>query len=135
MRKSVISLVAAACLLGLAAPPGALAEDAAPAAAAAPEVDAELLAALKKEGTTVYFSSCQGCHAAGGAGEAGPKLASNSNLENTKEVLRQVLHGGSYMPPMNTLSDREIAAVVTYIRTSWGNKYGPVTEQEVAAAR
>ena len=33
------------------------------------------------------------------------------------------------------LSDKEIAAVATYIRTSWGNNFGPIDPQQVANAR
>lgn len=144
MRKIVTRLALGLGILGLCAMPAAMAEDAAPAAgqaapAAAPvdaTVDADLLAALKKEGANVYFAKCQSCHAQGGAGGAGPALIGGSPaVENTEEMLRQVIFGGSYMPPFGSLTDRDIAAVTTYIRTSWGNDYGPVTEEAVAAAR
>lgn len=136
MRNIVTSVVVCAGIVGLFGTP-VLAEDAAPSAApaAAAEMDADLVAALKKEGATVYFSSCQSCHGAAGAGGAGPALASNPNVDNTPELLRQVLKGGSYMPPMGALSDREIAAVTTYIRTGWGNTSSPISEADVAAAR
>jgi mono/diheme cytochrome c family protein len=44
----------------------------------------------------------------------------------------------SAMPPYGTgqeMSDAEVAAVVSYIRTSWGNSAGPVTAEQVAAVR
>jgi mono/diheme cytochrome c family protein len=48
-----------------------------------------------------------------------------------------ILQGQRAMPAVGTLmDDAQIAAVVTYIRTHWGNDYRePVTEQDVRAAR
>ncbi|MCW5695161.1 MAG: cytochrome c [Bauldia sp.] len=66
----------------------------------------------------------------------GPYLAGNSALGNAQAVITRVLAGGGNMPPFRArLSDEEIAAVVTYVRTSWGNSYGPVTASDVAALR
>jgi mono/diheme cytochrome c family protein len=40
------------------------------------------------------------------------------------------------MPPFaQSLSDADIAAVVTYIRNAWGNRGGPVTEREINRLR
>jgi len=39
------------------------------------------------------------------------------------------------MPAFPNLTDREIAAVATYIRNSWGNEYGIAREASVAFAR
>jgi len=39
------------------------------------------------------------------------------------------------MPPFDSLTDREIAAVATYIRNSFGNNHGIATEEEVAENR
>jgi mono/diheme cytochrome c family protein len=39
------------------------------------------------------------------------------------------------MPAFDTLTDRQIAAVATYIRNSFGNSYGIATEDEVAGFR
>jgi mono/diheme cytochrome c family protein len=40
------------------------------------------------------------------------------------------------MPPfVLNLSDRELAALSTYLRSSWGNQSAPVTELEVSQAR
>jgi mono/diheme cytochrome c family protein len=46
--------------------------------------------------------------------------------------------GASYvgaMPVFNTLSDAEIAAVLTYVRSQWGNAAPPVSAATVAAGR
>ena len=40
------------------------------------------------------------------------------------------------MPPFGSkLDDQAVAAVVSYIRTTWGNDFGPVTPEEVARLR
>ncbi|MNL25127.1 Cytochrome c-552 precursor [compost metagenome] len=39
------------------------------------------------------------------------------------------------MPPFSQLSDEELAAVVSFERTSWGNKGGAVTPDQVRALR
>jgi hypothetical protein len=39
------------------------------------------------------------------------------------------------MVAWNTLSDQEIADVITYVRQEWGNKASPVTPEQVAAVR
>jgi hypothetical protein len=49
-----------------------------------------------------------------------------------------VVNGKSYnsqMPAWNTRDDEELAAVMTYIRSSWGNKADPVSRELVAAIR
>lgn len=35
----------------------------------------------------------------------------------------------------DVLDNREIAAVITHVRQSWGNEYGEVTSEEVEAVR
>jgi mono/diheme cytochrome c family protein len=39
------------------------------------------------------------------------------------------------MPAFKTLDDREVAEIVTYIRTAWGNSASPVTAEQVAKIR
>lgn len=104
------------------------------AAVAAQDVSAEVMAA----GEGLYTENCAHCHQATGRGDGGaaPPLAVNSRLGNEVRVITQVLQGGEYMPGFAfLLSDSEIAAVVTYIRNSWENEYGPVAEDQVAAIR
>ena len=82
-----------------------------------------------------------------------PPVASTDSWENDwvngdkKRIIDQVLNGGSepvtlngetytgVMTPHNFLSDEDIAAVLTYVRGSFGNTSGPVTAAEVAAER
>ena len=68
-------------------------------------------------------------------------------LPITANLVQVVLHGGfppatrgnprPYgMPPFaTTLSDAEVAAVLTYVRSSWGNKAAPVDDLRVAQQR
>jgi len=101
--------------------------------AEAPAVDEALLA----EGEKVYQAQCAACHQADGSGmpPTFPALKGNANLEDAKFVVETILKGkGSAMPAFGQLSDREVAAVATYIRAKLNN-YGPVTEDEVKALR
>lgn len=107
----------------------------------APEgVDPVLFADLMREGQGV-FRTCAACHGTEGEGmpggqEAGPRLQGNLILLSTPQLLYQIMNGGAYMPGFAAnLNDRRMAAVATYVRNSWGNNYGIVTEAEVAAAR
>jgi len=101
--------------------------------AAAPAVDEALLA----EGEQVYQQNCAACHQADGSGmpPTFPALKGNANLKDAKLVIETILKGkGTGMPPFAQLSDRQVAAVATYIRVKF-NDYGPVTEDEVKALR
>jgi len=108
-------------------------------------------AAVIERGQTVYASRCAECHRTDGRGmpSAYPPLAGNASIQMDVSVnpLRMVLNGGyppqtaenarPYgMPPFaQVLSDEEIAAVVTYIRVSWGNHGSVVTPREANAMR
>jgi mono/diheme cytochrome c family protein len=103
------------------------------------------------EGRRVYEAKCAVCHGAEGRGMPPhyPPLANNQSIEMESAVnpIRMVLNGGyppgtkknpmPYgMPPFaQELSDVEVAAVVTYIRTAWGNHGSPVTPREANALR
>lgn len=102
---------------------------------------------LSPLGKKIYDAQCAVCHAAQGQGKLPnfPPLANNQSIVMTSAVnpIRMVLNGGYApgtfknpkpygMPPFaQSLSDVEIAAVVTYIRTAWGNHGAPVTVKEV----
>lgn len=95
-----------------------------------------LLAQLKTEGQAVYSRLCVTCHGAEGQGGIGARLAGNTQLVNIRLVIGQIVSGGEQMPAFGgLLSDREVAAVATYIRNSWGNQFGLITEEEVKALR
>jgi cytochrome c553 len=102
-------------------------------------------------GRTVYEERCASCHRSDGKGmpPAYPPLAGNPSIEMESSVnpVRMVLNGGyppqtslnprPYgMPPFaQVLSDEDVAAVVTYIRVSWGNHGSPVSRREANALR
>lgn len=79
---------------------------------------------------------CAGCHGRRGGGGIGVKLAGNTGLAKTDAVIDQILHGGGGMPAFGgKLSNRGIAALATYVRTSFGNDFGSVKPTEVADVR
>lgn len=122
---------------------------AAPVAAAAARVPAD--ARVTAQGAKLYENHCLQCHGARGEGVPGayPPLAGNRavTMDATVNLVQVVLNGGFPpstagnprpfgMPPyVLTLADAEVAAVLTHIRTSWGNQAGPVSELEVSRQR
>lgn len=104
-----------------------------------------------KLGAAIYEKNCVECHKPNGEGMPPnyPPLANNRSLTMTSPVnpIRMVLNGGfppstkdnsrPYgMPPFGpSLSDEEVAAVVSYMRNSWGNQGLLVSPLEVARNR
>ena len=79
---------------------------------------------------------CSNCHGDEGEGGNSPQFVGNAILGSLNSVVIQILGGNDYMPGFgDTLSDRQVAAVATYIRNSWGNEFGIVGEAAVAARR
>jgi mono/diheme cytochrome c family protein len=89
------------------------------------------------DGHHVFMQSgCFGCHGQLGYGGAGPGFRGDKMLAAQDFVIARILLGGGIMPVFgNELSDKEIAAVASYIRTSWGNAFGPVDPEQVAKIR
>jgi len=112
---------------------GEAAAEAAPAAAGAAAVDQ----AVMSEGETVYLTNCAACHQPNGEGLGTfPALAGNDKLADVDFVIDRIVNGAGTMPGFGAqLDDQQVAAVATYIRNSWGNAFGPVTADEVAAKR
>ena len=86
---------------------------------------------LQRDGEAIYRAICQGCHMQDGQGAIGagayPALAANRNLEASGYPIAFVLNGRKAMPPLGrTLDDDQVAAVVNYVRTHFGNKYPDV---------
>jgi mono/diheme cytochrome c family protein len=92
-------------------------------------------------GEELFANVCQGCHMPGGVGAVGagsyPALASNKNLEASGYPIELVVNGRRGMPPFGkTMTDDQIAAVVNYVRTHFGNKYeDTISASDVKAAR
>lgn len=94
-----------------------------------------------KSGDDIYRSVCQGCHMPDGEGDVGagayPPLKANPVLEAPEYAIYLVIHGQKAMPPFGPmLDDAQIAAVVEYIRTHFGNAYpDPVPPEAARDAR
>lgn len=87
------------------------------------------------EGAEIYGADCMECHRDGGMG---PVLTGHTALADQDRVIRSILAGasGGDMPAFGpTLSDRQVAAVATYIRSAWNNAPGVVLEADVRRAR
>ena len=90
----------------------------------------------KVDGAAVFGAKCAACHQATGTGVPGvfpPLAGSEWVLGPEKTVVHILLHGiegeivvngityKGAMPAFKTLSDDEIAAVLTHVRSQWGN--------------
>jgi mono/diheme cytochrome c family protein len=95
----------------------------------------------EQTGRTLYAGVCQACHMADAKGAAGaghyPALAANPKLEAAGYPLTVVLHGLNGMPPVGQMmSDAQVAQVVNYVRTHFGNNYtDAVKPEDVKALR
>ncbi len=96
---------------------------------------------LPKDGEVLFRSICQGCHMPEGQGATGagkyPALAKNEKLEASGYPVFVVLNGLRGMPPFGSyLDDEQVAAVINYVRTHFGNDYqDKVSPDEVKAVR
>jgi mono/diheme cytochrome c family protein len=101
-------------------------------------------------GEQVFTAVCAACHQANGKGLPGafPSLAGSEWVTGDVETpIRIVIAGlsgpikaagadfNSMMPPPAGMDDEKIAAVLTYVRKSFGNTAGAVTKEQVAAVR
>ena len=101
-------------------------------------------------GSQLYAKYCVTCHQADGKGVRNmfPPLAGNEKVTgNPDEIIKIVLSGlegpitvnerdyNMAMPPQNYLSDKQIADILTYVRSSWENKASPVSADEVLKIR
>jgi mono/diheme cytochrome c family protein len=106
---------------------------------------------VSARGAMDYLNSCAACHLSSGQGYVStfPALAGNPvvNAADPASLISIVLHGGTEpataaaparftMPPFGgRLSDQEIADIVTFIRSSWGNQAPAVAPEQVAKIR
>jgi mono/diheme cytochrome c family protein len=116
-----------------------------------PREVAQAPASILERGGKLYADTCASCHGEQGQGVAGayPALAGNRavTMHVTSNLVQVVLHGGFApatrgnprpfgMPPFAPkLSDADVAAVLSYIRSAWGNKAAPLSEVDVAQQR
>lgn len=88
-------------------------------------------------GHQVYMHArCFACHGEYGFGGVGPRFREDRFLGVKDYVVGQILIGRGVMPSFaDSLDNQQIAAVATYIRTSWGNNFGAVSPSDVAKVR
>lgn len=102
------------------------------------------------DGKQIYGAKCAACHQASGLGVSGvfPPLAGAEWVLGDEKVLVSILlhgvqgeivvKGNTYkgvMPAFGTLPDAEIAAVLSYVRSDWGNQAPPITAATVQSQR
>jgi mono/diheme cytochrome c family protein len=93
------------------------------------------------DGQQLFVNVCQACHMPDGRGAAGaasyPSLVGDKNLQAGGYPVAIVVKGQRAMPAFGVMmSDDQVAAVVNYLRTHFGNDYrDEVTAQDVKAAR
>jgi alcohol dehydrogenase (quinone), cytochrome c subunit len=101
-------------------------------------------------GAQLYVDRCAGCHRSDGRGyaKAFPALAGNPVLQSDSEAAIKIVLGGGSQPATDSapsaltmapyaalFSDQQVADVVTFIQTGWGNRGKSATSAEVAKVR
>ena len=147
MRASRIATLTLSLAIGAALLPNGTAR--AQAGAQSP-VTKTAPAKAPRTGAQIFSTTCAACHQAQGEGtNVYPPLAGSEWVNGAESrVVRIILYGlagdvevqgqvyNGAMPAWGpTLSDAEIAAVATYIRSSFGNQSLPITVETVAQAR
>jgi len=96
---------------------------------------------VENSGEALFANVCQGCHMSDARGATGagayPSLADNSNLAASGYPLTVVVNGQRGMPAFGAMmSDDQVAAVVNYLRTHFGNVFeDAVTADDVKTVR
>lgn len=101
----------------------------------APQTDTDRIA----WGQELYMEACAACHQPAGEGFVGayPPLSGNAFVaaQDPAPVIQVIITGRGGMPGFyEMLSEQEVALIVSYIRTAWGNQGSLVSEQDVTAA-
>lgn len=99
--------------------------------------------ALVPQGKEIFASTCADCHRANGEGLPAAFPALNQNpfvLGDPNPVIATVLKGrkgnlGRMPTWKDKLDDKQIAAVISYIRQAWSNRAPAVTPAMVATMR
>ena len=89
------------------------------------------------DGPTLFQQNCSACHQPKGEGVPGafPPLAGNKFVQgDPKGPAYVVTHGRGGMPNFSEdLDDKQIAAILSFVRTSWGNT-APVLNPDLVAS-
>ena len=118
--------------------------------ATAPETLEKVQSSQVAKGKALYFVSCAACHQANGQGLEGiaPPLAGTRwSSESVERLTRIVLHGlrgpitvagqeyNLEMPAMGFFNNQDIAAILTYVRRTWGEPSRPISPETVGKVR
>lgn len=102
------------------------------------------------DGKQLFGAKCAACHQGSGLGVAGvfPPVAASEWVTGDEKILSNILlhgvngemvvKGNTYkgaMPAWKSLSDDELAAVLTYIRSDWGNAAPPIKAETIKSQR
>jgi len=114
-------------------------------------VEAMRTGAVQRPGAGIFLSFCAKCHQTDGSGKPlkYPKLAGNPTVlaSDPTSLMRLLVEGGSSpdtnggpkrekMPAFATkLTSEEMAQVLTFVRSTWGNNAAPVTTRQVMSLR
>ena len=114
-------------------------------------VEAEVSRETLSEAAQLYTSRCAPCHQFNGqgTGDIFPPLSNTDWVTGDKSRLIRIILGGlggeievngkkfdGEMPPWREfLTDDQVATILTYVRTSWGNQASAITPEEVKAVR
>jgi len=96
---------------------------------------------VEMSGEELFANVCAGCHMPDAMGATGagnyPPLAEDRDLEVARYPVDIVVNGRRAMPPFgDMMTDDQIAAVVNYVRTHFGNDYrDAVTASDIKAMR
>lgn len=135
---------------GVAAPATAVAT-AAPATAPDPVTTALRAGQIHSSGANLYLNNCNACHRSDGTGSMPtfPKLGGNASIVSADpSSLIHIVLSGSHMPSTTVaptplampgfgwrLDDAQVADLLTFVRSSWGNQASLVTADQVAKVR
>jgi mono/diheme cytochrome c family protein len=92
-------------------------------------------------GADLFRNVCAACHQPNAQGAVGagsyPSLVADKNLDSADFMMNVLLGGLKGMPPVgDMMSDAQVAEIVNYVRTHFGNSYtNAVSAADVSAAR
>ena len=92
------------------------------------------------DGQTLFYENCSVCHQVNGEGlppHYYPRLSGDAFLLGDDDMLVLLLmKGRDGMPNLGrSLSDDQLAKILTYARSSWGNAAPPISPEKIAELR
>jgi alcohol dehydrogenase (quinone), cytochrome c subunit len=111
--------------------------------------DATVPEQSRKAGAAIYRDACADCHDSSGSGDeaSAPPLAGSAVVQNSDpaslinivlygpDLLEEVSYDDWMRPYKDTLNDAQIAALINFVRGSWGNRAPAVTAADIAHQR